>query len=204
MKSWIIGVDEAGRAPLAGPVSVGLVMVPEHFDVLKEFPGVKDSKQLSELKREALYESLLKRKQAGDVSFCVRFSDHLYIDEYGITRAVKHAIISGMRRLSASEEGVTIMLDGLLSAPSKYTQQTIINGDDLVPIISLASVAAKVERDRLMKKFAKKYPEYSFEEHKGYATKKHREAISKFGLSDIHRRTFCKGILMSLIAAKNL
>ncbi len=184
---------------MAGPVSVGFVMVPEHFDVLKEFPGVKDSKQLSELKREQIYESLLKRKKAGDVSFCVRFSDHLYIDEHGITKAVRKAIISGVRTLAPSQSNssssVKIFLDGLLYAPSMYKQETIINGDDLIPTISLASVAAKVERDRLMKKMAKKYPEYAFEEHKGYATKKHREAIAQYGLCDIHRRTYCKNFI---------
>lgn len=189
-----MGVDEAGRAPLAGPVAVGFVMVPKNFDVLREFPGVKDSKQLSELKREEIYEALLKRKRAGDVSFCVRFSDHLYIDAHGITRAVKHAIVSGVRYLSTDEEGVTVMLDGLLSAPSTYTQQTIINGDELIPVISLASVAAKVERDRLMNKFAKKFPSYGFERHKGYPTKAHYAALREFGLCDIHRRSFCKNV----------
>lgn len=190
----VMGVDEAGRAPLAGPVSVGFVLVPYNFDVLKEFPGVKDSKQLTELKREKIYDELLERKKNGDVPFCVRFSDHLYIDEYGITRAVKHAIISGTRYLSSREEGVTILLDGLLYAPSKYEQETIINGDELVPIISLASIAAKVERDRLMKKMAKKFPDYGFERHKGYPTKAHYAAIREFGLCEIHRRSYCKAI----------
>lgn len=189
-----MGVDEAGRAPLAGPVSVGFVLVPHNFDVLKEFPGVKDSKQLSELKREEIYESLLKRKQAGDVSFCVRFSDHLYIDEYGITRAVKRAIISGTRYLAPQEENVTVMLDGLLYAPSQYEQETVIGGDDLIPVISLASIAAKVERDRLMKKLAKKFPQYGFERHKGYPTAAHYAAIREHGLSEIHRRSYCKEV----------
>ena len=185
---------------MAGPVSVGFVLVPQNFDVLKEFPGVKDSKQLSELKREEIYESLLKRKKAGDVSFCVRFSDHLYIDSYGITRAVKRAIVSGTRFLSPLDKvseraaDVKIFLDGLLYAPSQYEQETVINGDDLVPIISLASVAAKVERDRLMKKLSKKFPDYGFERHKGYPTKAHYAAIREFGLCEIHRRSYCKAI----------
>ena len=79
-----------------------------------------------------------------------------------------------------------------LKAPEEYTQKTIVRGDVTLPIISLASIAAKVERDRLMKKLAKKYPQYSFEVHKGYGTEKHRKAIKRFGLSKIHRRSFCK------------
>lgn len=189
-----MGVDEAGRAPLAGPVSVGFVIVSERFDVLKEFPGVRDSKKLTEKKREEIYEKLLVRKRQGDLRFCVRYVDHLYIDEYGITRAVKRAIISGVRSLAPVPEGVQIKLDGLLYAPSQYAQETIIGGDDLVPIISLASVAAKVERDRLMKKFAKEYPDYGFERHKGYPTKAHYAALQEFGLCAIHRRTYCKAV----------
>ena len=87
------------------------------------------------------------------------------------------------------------MLDGLLHAPEEYVQKTIIRGDVTEPIISLASIAAKVERDRLMKKLAKKYPQYGFEVHKGDGTKKHRQAIVRFGLCDIHRQTFCKKLV---------
>lgn len=191
MRGYLMGIDEAGRAPLAGPVSVGFVLVPEGFDVCAEFPGVKDSKQLTEGKREEIYKLLLRRDRLGDVSFCVRFSDHVYIDKFGITRAVKRAIISGTRYLAPVEDEVTVMLDGLLSAPSHYTQQTVIGGDDLVPVISLASIAAKVERDRLMQRLAKKYPGYGFERHKGYPTAAHYEALRERGLSDIHRRSYC-------------
>ena len=198
MQTFVIGVDEAGRAPLAGPVSVGLVRVPQRFNVLREFSGTKDSKQLSEAKREEIYEQLVKRTQAGDVDFCVRFSDHLYIDEHGITKAVRKAILSGIRALAPLDKAsrqapaVKIFLDGLLHAPSVYEQETVIRGDDLVPIISLASIAAKVERDRLMKRLAKKYPAYGFEQHKGYPTKMHYAAIGRHGLCEIHRRSYCK------------
>ena len=177
---------------MAGPVSVGFVAVPESFDVLREFSGIKDSKQLTPKKREEIYEALVLRKERDDVEFCVRFSDHLYIDEHGITKAVKKAILSGIRSVASSERGVTVMLDGLLYAPSQYEQHTIINGDELVPLISLASIVAKVERDRLMRRMAKRFPVYGFEEHKGYGTKKHWSAINEFGLCAIHRRTYCK------------
>ncbi|MDE1924586.1 MAG: ribonuclease HII [Patescibacteria group bacterium] len=192
MHQFLIGVDEAGRAPLAGPVSVGFVRVPLNFDVLKEFPGTKDSKQLTASAREEIYEQLLGRKKTGDIEFVVRFSDHLTIDELGITKAVKKAIISGVRALAPEPAVVSIKLDGLLYAPSQYVQETIINGDESQPIISLASIAAKVERDRLMKRMAKKFPNYGFESHKGYGTKMHYDAIRQFGLSEIHRRSYCK------------
>jgi ribonuclease HII len=189
---FVIGVDEAGRGPLAGPVAVGLVMAKATFNIKKHFPGVADSKQLSEKKREEIYTLLLARKKAGDVSFCVRFASNTYIDERGITCAVHNSIYKGVRTLAPSSKGVRIVLDGLLHAPEEYKQETIVRGDVTEPIISLASIAAKVERDRLMKKLAKKYPNYGLEVHKGYGTLKHRKAIKRFGLSGIHRRTFCK------------
>jgi ribonuclease HII len=195
MKQWLMGVDEAGRGPLAGPVAVGLVLVPAYFDVAKYFPGVADSKILSEKKREEIYALLLEQSVLGAVQFTVRFSGHGYIDSFGITRAVHRSIHSGVRTLAPDPQGVRVLLDGLLHAPKEYIQETIIRGDESEPIISLASIAAKVERDRLMTKLAKKYPEYGFEEHKGYATKRHREAISTFGVTDIHRRSFCKNFL---------
>jgi ribonuclease HII len=194
----LIGVDEAGRAPLAGPVSVGCVAVARGFDVAREFKGVRDSKKLSPENREEIYEALVKRKKLGDVSFCVRFSEAAYIDRFGITRAVRRAIMLALHSLAPSPEGVSIQLDGLLHAPSRYQQETIIRGDDLVPLISLTSVAAKVERDRLMVKMAKKFPHWGFERHKGYPTKAHYGAIERYGLCEIHRRSFCKKLVFGI------
>lgn len=192
MTKFLIGVDEAGRAPLAGPVSVGAVMVKEGFDVRKAFPGVKDSKLLSPQKREALYREALARSKAGEIRFCVRFSDHGYIDAFGITKAVRRAVERSVRALAPSPEGVHVFLDGLLHAPGEYEQETIIHGDALVPLISLASVLAKVRRDRLMLRLARKFPQYGFERHKGYGTKWHRSTLEKFGMSVVHRVTYCK------------
>lgn len=193
--AFLLGIDEAGRAPLAGPVSVGLVIIPDGFDVTREFPGVRDSKQLSEKKREEIYTALERRAKAGDVRFCVRFSDHARIDAEGITRAVRRALATGVRYLAKDHLDVHVFLDGLLHAPAQYRQNTIIHGDDLVPLISLASIAAKVERDRLMHRLARTYPEYGFERHVGYPTALHRQAIREHGLCAIHRRTFCKNVL---------
>ncbi len=178
---------------MAGPVAVGIVKVRHGFNIKKHFPGVNDSKQLTEDQREELYELMTIFARIGHISFCVRFASHLYIDKFGITRAVRRSINSGVRALAPEPKGIQILLDGLLHAPIEYKQETIIRGDASEPVISLASIAAKVERDRRMHKLAKKYPGYGFEQHKGYGTKGHYSAIDKFGLSEVHRKTYCKG-----------
>jgi len=188
---WLVGVDEAGRGPLAGPVAVGVVAVSPRSDLGKMFPGLNDSKQLTEEKREEIYKEALARARAGDIKLCVRFSTALYIDTFGVTRAVRRGVWSGVRSL-AQPQSSFVKLDGLLKAPPEYAQETIIKGDALEPVISLASVVAKVRRDRLMRAYAKKHPHYGFEQHKGYGTAKHQAAIEEFGLCALHRKTFCK------------
>jgi ribonuclease HII len=187
----LLGVDEAGRGPLAGPVAVGVVAVGAGFDVKREFPGVTDSKLLNWQKREALFEMVERRASAGDLFYTVRFSSHTYIDRFGITRAVRKAAWAGVRHLAEPDQGA-VLLDGLLRAPKEYMQRTIIGGDLRVPVISLASVLAKVMRDRLMDDISSRYPEYGFEQHKGYATPEHRLALRRHGLCDIHRRSYCE------------
>jgi len=185
----ILGVDEAGRGPLAGPVAVGVVAVPRHFDfdLLK---GVRDSKQMTELGREIWFERLRVLEAEHGLQYTVIFSSALVIDRFGITRAVRRAVWRGVRTLAPEPEGVKVLLDGLLHAPEEYEQKTIIRGDQTEPLISLASIAAKVKRDRLMRTHALRYPEYGFEQHKGYGTAQHHEALIKYGLSAIHRKTF--------------
>lgn len=198
----MIGVDEAGRGPLAGPVAVGVVAVREGFDVAREFPGVADSKKLSEKKREEIFERLVSLARTGDpsetkpwshgagVRFTVEFESAEAIDNEGIATAVRRALWRGVNLLAPDSALVHVQLDGTLKAPPEYSQETIINGDELIPLISLASVAAKVTRDRLMKKLAEKYPEYGFEKHKGYGTSLHYEMLKKHGFCDIHRRSY--------------
>jgi ribonuclease HII len=193
LEEYLIGVDEAGRGPLAGPVAVGVVAVPLGFDVLREFPEVKDSKLLSGQKREIIFDLVEKRITAGDLQASVRLSGNSYIDRYGITRAVRKALWSGVRSLSTPEHSV-VLLDGLLRAPKEYTQRTIIKGDFRVPVIALASILAKVTRDRVMERLSEQYPEYGFEQHKGYGTLNHRRAIKRYGVTDIHRVSFCSGV----------
>ncbi len=197
---FLLGVDEAGRGPLAGPVAVGVVMVPEGFDVEKEFPGVADSKKLSEKRREKIFKMLEERVALGDVRFRVDYESAEAIDAEGITRAVRRAVSRAIHALvhecgsqtssRSPKSDFRILLDGALRAPSEYAQETIINGDELIPLISLASIAAKVSRDRLMLELAKVYPEYGFEKHKGYGTKAHYAALEEHGLCVIHRHSF--------------
>ncbi|MBP9816477.1 MAG: ribonuclease HII [Candidatus Pacebacteria bacterium] len=185
----ILGVDEAGRGPLAGPVAVGVVMAEEGFDFLGTFPGLNDSKKLSEKKREALFELLLACDQ---VSFRVKSVDALTIDTVGIAKAVRSSVHAGIRDLAPEPMDVRVYLDGSLSGPEEYEQETVIGGDALIPAIMLASVAAKVTRDRLMVRLSGEYPEYDFAKHKGYGTPAHQAAIKKYGLCDLHRRSFCR------------
>lgn len=184
---FVVGVDEAGRGPLAGPVSVGVVIAPAGFDFNKAFPGVNDSKQLSEGKREEIFELL---KQHSRVRYAVRYASHDLIDSRGISYAVRGAVARGVRSLAPEPRGIKVLLDGLLHAPEIYEQETIIGGDASEPIISLASIAAKVSRDRLMKRLAKLYPQYAFEQHKGYGTALHYAKLAEFGPCVIHRRTY--------------
>ncbi len=190
---WIIGVDEAGRGPLAGPVAVGVIRAPRDFD-FTIFPSLNDSKKLSEKKREAIFELLLEKQKAGEISFCVKSVSAKSIDRSGISACVRSAVHAGVRVLAPEAANVKVYLDGLLHAPKEYEQETIVGGDAIIPAIMLASVAAKVSRDRLMVQLAERYPGYGLEQHKGYGTKAHQEAIRSLGLSDIHRRSFCRKI----------
>lgn len=188
-------MDEAGRGPLAGPVAVGLILAPADLDIAEEFPGVADSKKLTAGARETIYALVEMKARRGDIKFCARFASAHFIDQYGITCAVERAVTSGLRRLEAPHADTKVLLDGLLRAPRHFAQETIIRGDDTVPIISLASIVAKVRRDRLMRRFAAEHPQWGFEQHKGYGTPAHYQAIEEWGLSTIHRRSFCKSVL---------
>lgn len=188
--AWIVGIDEAGRGPLAGPVAVGVAMIADEYDVLKAFPGLNDSKKLSEKKRDALYAILIQEAKAGNVRVKVCLSSERMIDEKGIAHAVRDALSRGVKSLMPDPASGKVYLDGSLAAPKEYEQETVIGGDGKIPAIMLAALAAKVTRDRLMTKLAVDYPAYGFEGHKGYGTKAHLEAIRTFGVSPVHRKTF--------------
>lgn len=188
--TYLVGIDEAGRGPLAGPVAVGVARVEKGYDILATFSGLNDSKKLSEKKRDVLYEILKEEGKKGNVHIKVCLSGERMIDEKGIAHAVRDALTRGLTALLPEPHTGTVFLDGSLHAPEAYSQETIIGGDGKVPVIMLAALAAKVTRDRLMVKLGAEYPQYGFEVHKGYGTKAHREALQMHGISPVHRRTF--------------
>jgi len=196
---FIIGIDEAGRGPLAGPVAVGAVLISPDFDpqlvlAIKN----KDSKKLSAQKRELWYVRMIEWRKRGFLNFHVALVHEKIIDKYGITHAIKRGIDECLRKIKASTDH-EIILDGSLRAPRKFIfQKTIIRGDEKEYPISLASIAAKVVRDRKMERLALKYPAYSFDIHKGYGTTLHRKLIRKFGLSNAHRKSFLKNLILKI------
>jgi ribonuclease HII len=198
---FILGIDEAGRGPLAGPVAVGGVwMKKEEYLKLKRkkaFKGLHNSKALSEKQREEWYEKILEWKKEGILNFSYSTGSVKDIDNIGISPTIRKPL-NRIVNITKKEPGeIEILLDGSLYAPKKYiNQKTIIKGDEKESIISLASIVAKVRRDRwIVKKSGEdKYRKYNLDIHKGYGTKDHRERIKKYGLSNLHRRTFCKYI----------
>ena len=183
-----IGIDEVGRGPLAGPVAVGAAMATPA--TIRKFRAIKESKQLTRSQREEWYAKI--REEGSGIRFAVSFVAASMIDKKGIVPAIKSALAVSLTKLHADPSSVRVLLDGGLYAPPEYRdQQTIIRGDASETIIAIASIVAKVERDRMMKKFAVKYPRYGWERNVGYGTKSHCAAILTYGLTPLHRRTFC-------------
>lgn len=195
-KRWLIGVDEAGRGPLAGPVAVGLVAVPSEFDFgFGAMALVGDSKEVKVENREAIFHLAKQLRRKQQLDFSVILVSAKVIDKIGINQAIKQGIAKGFRKLAISPEESMVRLDGLLSAPLLYKNQTtIIKGDSKEKVIGLASILAKVTRDRYMTKMSHKYPGYKFVQHKGYGTVLHRSLIKQYGLSPLHRKTFCQNL----------
>ena len=246
---YLIGVDEVGRGPLAGPVVACAVIMPKDWDV----PGINDSKKLTENRRNEL---ALKIKDRS-VAIGLGFVNSKKIDRFNIRNATKMAMIIAVRRCieNFQEQGygsdeikdydtknvdlpaienrsyetgsdmtldvdsnedldralkksrIKILIDGDMEIPLEQleadfdkegftiSQETIIKGDSKSLAIGAASIVAKVARDEFMKEYSKRAPEFGFEKHKGYGTKAHYEAISSYGLSPIHRKTFLKKVL---------
>lgn len=193
---FLAGVDEAGRGPLAGPVAVGVVKIPTDFNK-KFFKGIKDSKQLSAEERELWLNLALEAKKKGELDFRVALVSEKVIDRHGISYALRLGMKRCLTGLGLPDDS-QIFLDGSLKAPERFKhQQTIIKGDEKVPVISLASICAKVIRDRRMVKEARKFPQFSFEVNKGYGTLMHRRALKKYGLTTLHRRTFLRRLTVA-------
>jgi ribonuclease HII len=198
---YIIGIDEAGRGPLAGPVSVGAALVARDFD-FGLLLGVRDSKKLTPKKRLAIFGQVEILKKSKELDYVVVMVSAKVIDKIGIVPAIKRALSQALVKLCKNNPLVTpkntfIKLDGGLKAPAEFIyQETIIKGDDKERVIGLASIMAKVTRDKYMEKAARKadFAKYGFEIHKGYGTKVHLDNIAKYGLSSEHRPLFCRNI----------
>ena len=181
----VCGVDEAGRGPLAGPVYAAAVILPENYS----HEILNDSKQLSEEKREKIYDDIVRDA----VSYSVGIATEKEIDELNILNATFLAMKRAVDGLSVKPDFAYI--DGNRYPHTGVKEQTLIKGDAKCMSVAAASIIAKVSRDRFMLELDKKYPEYQFSKHKGYGTKLHYEMIEKYGVSDIHRRTFLKKII---------
>ncbi len=180
----IAGVDEVGRGPLAGPVVAAAVILPENFDV----PGVDDSKKLSGKKREELFDLITRHA----VSYSIGIIDNCIIDRINILEATKLAMRQAVERLEPRPD--YILIDALTIKGISIPQRGIIKGDSLSVSIAAASIVAKVTRDRMMEEFHLQYPHYGFDHNKGYGTKAHYDGIHGYGLCELHRRSFLKGL----------
>ena len=179
-ESYIAGIDEAGRGPLAGPVVVaGVIMPLADSDIID---GVNDSKKLSAKKRDALYDQIIEK--AIDVH--VAIVDHETIDRENILNATK----SGMLQCISGFKRVDRVLIDAVKLNANVPTLAIIHGDALSYSIAAASIVAKVTRDRLMLEYDKQYPQYNFAKHKGYGTAEHIHLLKEYGPCPIHRRTF--------------
>jgi ribonuclease HII len=191
----MVGIDEVGRGPIAGPVAVGAFVILNN-DILNDFIGVKESKQLSAKKREIWFEKIQNFKKDNKVNFSVNFQSEKIIDSMGISYAIRTALSECLNELNLQTDMVEVLLDGGLKAPVNYiNQKTIIKGDEKEIVIALASICAKVMRDRLMIDLSNKYDKYGFEKHMGYGTKAHYKAIEQYGITPVHRTSFLSKIL---------
>lgn len=178
--NYIAGVDEVGRGPLIGPVVTACVILPKDFIL----DGLTDSKKLSEKKRELYYSYIMEHA----LSVSIGLMDEKVIDEVNIYEATKLAMYQAIKNSIVTPEHV--LIDAMKLEDLQIPSTSIIKGDSKSISIAAASVIAKVTRDRMMIELDKKYPMYGFKSHKGYPTKKHVEAIEKYGLIDGYRRTF--------------
>lgn len=186
----ICGIDEAGRGPLAGPVVVSGVIMKKDNPI----EGIRDSKKLTFKKREELYNKILDSALFYDIQVI----DEAVIDNINILKSCMAGVENIMNKFK--ERCDLFLIDGNYlkfddNRQGNFNYETIVKGDDKVYEISCASILAKVTRDRMMLNYDEQYPEYNFKSHKGYGTKKHIEAILKYGPCAIHRKTFLRNII---------
>jgi ribonuclease HII len=178
---FIAGVDEAGRGPLAGPVVAAACMIPEGILL----PGLDDSKKLTPKQREELFEAIINTKS---IIYGIGIKDSLIVDTINIYQATIQAMLEAVNNLACEVD--LLLVDGLQLPHPKIPVQKIIQGDSKSHSIAAASIIAKVTRDRMMCEFHKQWPQYGFDQHKGYGTEKHVEAIKIHGPCPIHRMSF--------------
>jgi ribonuclease HII len=176
----LCGVDEAGRGPLAGPVIAAAVIL----DMSKKIKGLADSKLLLPQKREELFVII----QCNSLAWAIGQAEVEEIDQINILQASLLAMQRAIDKLTIKPQ--LILVDGMHSPHCEIPVRTIIHGDQNIPEICAASILAKVIRDQQMIAYAKKYPQYGFDEHKGYGTEQHLQAIKKYGITPIHRKSF--------------
>ena len=180
---YICGIDEAGRGPLAGPVVVASVIMPENSMI----EGVNDSKKVSEKKREKLYDLILSEA----ISYGVGIIGQDEIDEINILNATKKGLTISLQELTQKPDLIIVdALNNIDTLGTKY--ESIIKGDAKCYSIAAASIIAKVTRDRIMREWDKVYPQYGFVAHKGYGTVAHIKALKEYGACPLHRKTFIK------------
>jgi len=190
----IAGIDEAGRGALAGPVVAAAVILPERFRHRK----LKDSKQLLPELREKIYHELIGNPE---VRWAVGVIDHIEIDRINILRATHKAMRAAINALAVPPEHA--LIDGLPVIPFPFPQTAIVDGDCYSLTIAAASVIAKVTRDTMMREFCREYPQYCFDQHKGYTTELHLIKLHEFGPCPIHRRSF-EPVAQPLLAMEGL
>lgn len=190
---WIIGVDEVGRGPIAGPVVICACAFNPKYRKKLSFKDLTDSKKMTKKSREEWFKKARVWKNKKIINYKISLKNSNFIDKHGISKSIKKCVFSSIYKLNLDSQNVLVLLDGGLKAPEKFVyQKTITKGDLLKKEISLASVIAKVYRDKLMDKLHKKYPIYKWSKNKGYGTKDHFTALNKSGLTEFHRISFTK------------
>ena len=183
---YICGIDEAGRGPLAGPVVVASVIMPENSMI----EGINDSKKVSEKKREKLYDLILEEA----ISYGVGIIGQDEIDDINILNATKKGLTVSLKELTQKPDLIIVYaLTNIDTLGTPY--ESIIKGDAKCYSISAASIIAKVTRDRIMREWDKIYPQYGFAQHKGYGTSAHISSIKEYGPCPLHRKTFIKNFI---------
>ena len=185
-KRYIAGIDEAGRGTLAGPVTVGAIILKITSANEKSLMniGINDSKKIAPKKRQELYEYII----SNSISFSIGYSTESEIDNIGINNAIQLAISRALKNLNQKPDH--LLIDAIKYSYNKIAQTSIIKGDQKSLSIAAASILAKVTRDNYMNSISKEYPHYLFNKNKGYGTKSHINAIKKYGKSEIHRKSF--------------